>query len=341
MGFTLSEVLFGFIWECFSTWLRGWWHCLFVATRKPRRLALLWRGEDDIYFVIRGSLHWLALTAAWYNSMTSRSGGCSNFSLLAVNPSRKDVHPNTMQDRNRSFLDIKSLFQSSKRPRSINTAKTYHYQKRESSSSRQSTIPDERSSYILQRSLVEPHLSTEATVFRKLSVRPPPCPPRTQRRSPNRPSGLCGVPQPGTMNSADSLAAQFSSLPRSASPQPPLRHGDVSPPGMTPPSYTPFSHVAQQTQGFAPNTRDTSNSGPTHSNLQTSHSSYRDWPSVELQRVPAPGQAPWIPESIEPSLSFHSQNGPKRSGPTRPATNHGYRDRMLVHAPVNRNWETQ
>ena len=299
--------------------------------------------------MIRGSLHWLALTAALYNCITSRSGGCSNFSLLTVNPSRKDVHPDTMQDRNRSFLDIKSLFQPSKRPRSINPAKTYHYQKRELSSGRQSTIPDERTSYILQRSLVEPHLSNEATVFRKLSVRYPPSSPRTQQRSPNRPSGSCGALQPGTMNSAGPLVtlspAQFSSPPRSASPQLPLRRGGISPPGMTPrSSYTPFSNVAQQTQSFTPNTRgDTSNSRPTHPNLQlqTSRSFYRDSPSAELQRVPAPGQAPWIPESIEPSLPFHSQNGPKRSGPAPPTTNHGYRDRMLVHAPVNRNWETQ
>ena len=79
---------------------------------------------------------------------------------------------------------------------------------------------------------------------------------------------------------------------RPVSPQLLLRRGGILPPGMTPQSsYTPFSYVAQQTQSFTSNTLG------------------KRYASAELQRVSPPRQAPWIPESIEPSLSFHSQMG--------------------------------
>jgi len=261
-----------------------------------------------------------------------------------------------MQDRSRSFLDIKSLFQSSKRPRSPNPAKTYHYKKREASSNgpNQSIVPDENTIYILQRSLVDQQPSDEATIFRQLSVKDAPSSPSTQQsslRSSRRSSGSSGAPRPDAMSSADSLVtlspAQFPSPRRSASPQLPLRRGGISPPDLTPRpqapsglSAPPFSHVAQQTR----NTREISYSRPTpfaYPSFKNRRSSAQNRPSVEVQCSPASRTAPRVAAPIEPSFSLHSGHEPNRGGRTRPATHQGYRDRMLVHASVKKNWETQ
>jgi len=261
-----------------------------------------------------------------------------------------------MQDRNRSFLDIKSLFQSSRRSRSPTPAKNYHYKKKGSSSAgpKQSTITDEHTAYILQRTLIDAHLSDGATVFRQLSVREPPSSPppqQTSLRSSSRSSGSSGVFQSDAMSSAESLVtlspAQFPSSPRSASPQLSQRRGGISSPELTPRPHTPSGLAAppftQQTQNFTPqsltpDTGEISYSRPTpfaYPYLKTSRSYYQNRPSVELHPPPA---ALGVPEPIAPSLSLHSR---KRSGPDRPATHHGYRDRMLVHAPVKKYWETQ
>ena len=263
-----------------------------------------------------------------------------------------------MQDRTRSFFDIKSLFHSSKRSRFPNTTKAYHYQKRESpGSAKQSTITDERTVYILERSLIDPHMSNDATLFRQLSVRePPPSPPaqQTSLRSSKRSSGLSGVLESDTTSSADShdtlIPPSFSSQRRSASPQLPRRRGRLSSPELTPRPHTssgqgdpPFSHTAQQDQSLTPNTRDTSYSRPTpsaYSFLRSHRPYYQNGPSVELQPPPASTSAPPVAEPIDPAFSLRSRYEPNRSGPARPATHQGYRDRMLVHAPVNGAWET-
>jgi hypothetical protein len=264
-----------------------------------------------------------------------------------------------MQDRNRSFLDIKSLFQSSRRPRSPTPPKTYHYKKKERSSNgrKQSIVTDERTTYIVQRTLIDPHLSNEAAVFRQLSVRPPPpsSPPPTQQsslRSPRRSNDSFGVSHSDTMSSADSFVtlhpAQFPSSRRSASPQLSQRRGGISSPELTPRAQTssglnaaPFSHGSQQTQNVTPrrfslDKGEISYSRPTPFAYPflKSGSSYR--PSVEWQPSPAP--VPRAPEPIESSLSFHSR---QRGGTGRPAMHHVSRDRMLVHASVNKIGETQ
>jgi len=258
-----------------------------------------------------------------------------------------------MQDRSRSFLDIKSLFQSSKRPRSANPAQTYHYKKRESSSNgpNPSMVPDERTIYILQRSLVDPQLSNEATIFRQLSVKDPPCSPRTQQsslRSSRRFSGSPGILQPDAMSSTDSLAtlspAQFPSSRRSASPQLPLRRGGISPSELTPRPQAPAGlppPFSQHTQYLTPNTSDISYSRPTpfaYPSFKNRRFSSQNRRSLEVQRSPRSGTAPRVTEPIEPALSLHSQHEPNKA---RPVVYHGYRDRMLVHASVNKNWETQ
>lgn len=256
-----------------------------------------------------------------------------------------------MQDRSRSFLDIKSLFQSSKRPRSPNPAKSYHYKKREPGNGpNQSTVADERTVYILQRSLVDPQLSNEATVFRQLSVKDVPSSPPSLRSS-RLSSGSSGVLQPDAMSSADSLVtlspAQFPSPRRSASPQLPLRRGGISPSELTPRPQGPSGLSApptQQTQSLAPNTRDISYSRPTpfaYPSLKNRRLYPQNQPSVEMRRAPASGTAPRVTRPIESSPSLHSRHEPNRGGQARPAMHHGYRDRMLVHASVNKKWETQ
>ena len=280
-------------------------------------------------------------------------------------PPRKDDQPRTMQDRNRSFLDIRSLFQSCKRPRSPNPPPSYHYKKRESSSSgpNESAVADQRTIYILQRSLMDQQVSNGAAVFRQLSVKDPPnSPPRTQQtslRSSRRSSGSSGVFQPDAMRSADSLMtlspAQFPSPPRSASASPHLpRRGGISP---TPRRHGPsglnapqFSHVARPTERLTPhtpntpNTRDVSYSRPTpfaYPSFKNRRSYNQHRPSVELRPSPAPGLAPQVAEPIDPSFPPRPRHEPNGGGQARPATHSGYRDRMLVHASVNRNWETQ
>ena len=269
-----------------------------------------------------------------------------------------------MQDRNRSFLDIKSLFQSSRRSRSPTPPKTYHYKKKEWSSNarKQSTVTDDRTTYIVQRTLVDPHLSDETAVFRKLSVREPPpsSPPRTQRsslqppRSPRRSNESSGAFHSDAMSSVDSFAtlhpAQFPRSSRSASPQLSQRRGGISPPELTPRAHPssgltvpPFSH---ETQNFTPrrfslDKGDISYSRPTpfaYPFLQSR--SLQNRPSVEWQPPPAQPSPPPSrpPEPIESSLSFHSR---QRDGSGRPTMHHVYRDRMLVHASVNKNWGTQ
>ena len=268
---------------------------------------------------------------------------------------RKDVHPHTMQDRSRSFLDIKSLFQSSRRSRSATPAKTYHYKKKEWSSNgpKQSTVTDEHTTYIIQRTLIDPHLSNETSVFRQLSVREPPPSPHTRQtssRSPRSSNDSYHVFHSDAMSSADSLVtispAQFPASPRSESPQLSQRRGGISSPDLTPRLHPPsgltappFSHVPHQTQNITPrrltpDKGDISYSRPTpfaYPFVKSRRSSQQNGPSAEWQPSQAPG--PRVPEPIEPSFALHS---PQRGGSGRPATNHGYRDRMLVHASVNK-----
>ena len=281
-----------------------------------------------------------------------------HFFLFATNPPHKDLDPHTMQERTRSFLDIKSLFQSSKRPRTPNPAKIYHYKKRELSNGagpNQSTEVDENTTYILQRSLMDSQLSSEATIFRQLSVKDAPSSPRTRQsslRSSSGSSGSSGVLQPDAMSSADSLVtlspARFR---RSVSPQPPLRRGGISPSELTSRPHTPsglsappFSAVAQQTQSVTPNTGDISYCRPTpfaYPSLKNRRSSSQNRPSVEVQRPPTSERASRVTGPIESSPSLHSRHEPNKGGHARPAMHHGYRDRMLVHASVNKNWGTQ
>ena len=270
-----------------------------------------------------------------------------------------------MQDRTRSFLDIKSLFQSSRRSRSPTPAKTYHYRKKKewsSSGPKQSMVIDERTTYIIQRTLVDPHLSNETTVFRQLSVREPPAsPPPSQQsslRSPRSSNDSFGVFHSDAMSSADSVStispAQFPSQPRSASPQLSQRRGGNSSPDLTPRLHTPsglaappFSHVTltqqQQTQNITPRrltpdkgdisySRPTPYAYPYVKSRRSYQHQHQNRASVEWQPSPAP--TPRLPEpSFEP---FTYSWG--RGGPGRPvtATNPGYRDRMLVHASVNK-----
>ncbi len=272
-----------------------------------------------------------------------------------------------MQDRNRSFLDIKSLFHSSRRPRSPTPAKAYHYKKKEWSSSgpKQSTVTDERTTYILQRTLIDPHLSNEATVFRQLSVREPPASPpptstqQSSLRSPRSSNDSFGVFHSDALSSADSLStispAQFPSSPRSASPQLSQRRGGISSPHLTPrlhtpsglsvPPFIPVTLTQQQTQTqnitprrLMPDKGDISYSRPTpfaypFVNTRRSYQHQQNGASVEWQPSPAPASAPRVPEpNIEPSFTLHSW---QRGGSGRPATA-TYRDRMLVHASVNK-----
>lgn len=272
-----------------------------------------------------------------------------------------------MQDRTRSFLDIKSLFQSSRRPRSPTPAKTYHYKKKKewsSSGPKQSMVIDEHTTYIIQRTLVDPHLSNETTVFRQLSVREPPAsPPPTQQsslRSPRSSNDSFGVFHSDAMSSADSIStispAQFPPQPRSASPQLSQRRGGISSPDLTPRLHPssglaapPFTHVTltqqqQPTQNITPR-RLTADKGDISYSRPTpyaypyvkSRRSYQHQPnrgSVEWQPSPAP--APRVPEpTFEPSFSLHSW-GRGGSGRAARATSPGYRDRMLVHASVNK-----
>ena len=262
-----------------------------------------------------------------------------------------------MQDRSRSFLDIKSLFQSSRRSRSATPAKTYHYKKKEWSGSgpKQSTVTDERTTYILQRTLIDPHLSNETTVFRQLSVRePPPSSPtqQTSFRSPRSSSDSYGVFHSDAMSSADSIAtispARFPASPRSESPQLSQRRGGISSPDLTPRRHPPsgltvppFSHVPQQTQNntprrLTPDKGEISYSRPTpyaYPFVKSRRSSQQNTPSAEWQPLQAPGHR--VPEPVQPSFSLHSHS-PQSAGSGRPATTHGYRDRMLVHASVNK-----
>jgi hypothetical protein len=264
-----------------------------------------------------------------------------------------------MQDRTRSFLDIRSIFQSSKRPRSPNRPKAYHYKKREPSRSSQklSTMADEHTIYILERSLSDPQLSGEPSIFRKLSVRDPPSCSRsrqTSSRSSRRSSGSSGVHESDTLSSADSgvplSRAQFPSPSRrSASPQTPRRRGGGS-------TFQPYTHSglsvrpfssptapqSQSLQGLQslpppPNMGETSYCRPTpfaYPYLNSSRSYYQNSSSPSL--APAPARAPPVAGSIGPPLSRYSRHEP--AGPPRPAIQHGYRDRMLVHASVHRNW---
>ena len=284
-----------------------------------------------------------------------------------------------MQDRNRSFLDLKSLFQSSRRPRSPTPRKTYHYKKKEWSSSgpKQSTVTDERTTYIIQRTLIDPHLSNEVSVFRQLSVREqPPSPPsqRSSLRPPRRSNDSSNTFHSDAMSSADSYVtlrpgqfpSSLRSARRSASPRLSQRRGGISSPELTPrgdpqtPSgltVPPFSHVGQQTQNLTPRRMsldkgDISYSRPTpfaYPYLNSSSSDHRnrlvrnrplgEW-GPEPAPAPALAPAPRVPGAIGPSppLSLHSGQG---GGLGRPTVHHAYRDRMLVHASVNKNWGTQ